>query len=505
MPGFSTPTAAGGISKLSELEIDTDKDWLAYLIKNLGAPVDDGDAFRQGDGISKISIDTDKDWAAYLIKNLGAPAADTDAARRVDIKAEPTVLVAASDARDDVKQRCDLLCDGTDDDLTIEDAFGALPAAGGTVKLSEGTFTFGSSLDILKSNVSLIGSGPGTVIEGAIDVTYIIVGDGATALSNIKISNLRIDGTDQTGGHGIYAYGASGSEITEALLSNICIESIYSRAIYGEYLLRSEIRDCEFKNTGDTDIRLYYSSYNSINGCVSYNSAGRGIDAAGLGTNHVAIVGNVIHSSYDDSIRTLSYATVQGNVIYECGSGRGIYVGDEEKYVSVIGNEIYGAYDDAIELGILDYPCEQVSCIGNVMDTIDDYYGIGAYANKSVIIGNTMKNINRHGIRLEGSRNIVKGNYIENPSQVADADQNAINLQGGAKYNIVEGNQIFADATNRPAYGINEATTDDNYNIVTGNRIEGMRTGKYGISGPNTEYDGGHGCNRFCCNMAGCA
>jgi hypothetical protein len=47
MGSFST--IGGGISKLSELIIDADKDWAGKLIKNLGAPVDPGDAARKGD------------------------------------------------------------------------------------------------------------------------------------------------------------------------------------------------------------------------------------------------------------------------------------------------------------------------------------------------------------------------------------------------------------------------------------------------------------------------
>jgi len=35
--------APSGIGKLSELEIDVDKDWAGYLIKGLGAAVDDDD------------------------------------------------------------------------------------------------------------------------------------------------------------------------------------------------------------------------------------------------------------------------------------------------------------------------------------------------------------------------------------------------------------------------------------------------------------------------------
>jgi len=44
----SIPPAAG-ITKLSELTIDVDKDWGGYPISNLGAPTADGDALRRGD------------------------------------------------------------------------------------------------------------------------------------------------------------------------------------------------------------------------------------------------------------------------------------------------------------------------------------------------------------------------------------------------------------------------------------------------------------------------
>jgi len=40
------PPPVVGIAKLSELEIDVNKDWLGYIIKNLGAPVDPNDAVR---------------------------------------------------------------------------------------------------------------------------------------------------------------------------------------------------------------------------------------------------------------------------------------------------------------------------------------------------------------------------------------------------------------------------------------------------------------------------
>jgi hypothetical protein len=76
---------------LSKLVIDTDKDWLGHVIKNLGAPAGSGDAVRLADLLlSKLIIDTDKDWAGRLIKNLGAPVDAGDAARKGDLDSHRT-------------------------------------------------------------------------------------------------------------------------------------------------------------------------------------------------------------------------------------------------------------------------------------------------------------------------------------------------------------------------------------------------------------------------------
>jgi hypothetical protein len=51
----------GGITKLSELTIDTSKDWGAYLIKNLGVAVDDADALRKAQAILESLLTTQGD------------------------------------------------------------------------------------------------------------------------------------------------------------------------------------------------------------------------------------------------------------------------------------------------------------------------------------------------------------------------------------------------------------------------------------------------------------
>jgi len=86
---FRTGGAAGGVTTLSDLQIDVDKDWKAHGIYNLGnlTPKVDG-AYNIGESatqfdtvygstfpgttfLSNTQIDTNKDWKAHNVYNLG--------------------------------------------------------------------------------------------------------------------------------------------------------------------------------------------------------------------------------------------------------------------------------------------------------------------------------------------------------------------------------------------------------------------------------------------------
>src|SRR3990167_10758410 len=69
-----------------------------------------------------------------------------------------TFTVAASDASAASIAMADYVCDGTADDVDINAAIAALPATGGKVMLTEGTFTIASPI-LLVSNCHLIGQG----------------------------------------------------------------------------------------------------------------------------------------------------------------------------------------------------------------------------------------------------------------------------------------------------------------------------------------------------------
>ena len=89
--GFGAVQVLAGATKLSELGIDVTKDFLTYLIRNIGTPTLDQDAATKKYvddnivGITKLSeltIDTSKDWLGYLIRNLADPTLAQDAATK---------------------------------------------------------------------------------------------------------------------------------------------------------------------------------------------------------------------------------------------------------------------------------------------------------------------------------------------------------------------------------------------------------------------------------------
>ena len=77
---------------------------------------------------------------------------------------EATLVVAASDSSPQSKAQADFVADGVDDQVTIQAAIDALPAGGGKVLLTEGTFNTSATISV-KPNVSLTGSGFATIIR----------------------------------------------------------------------------------------------------------------------------------------------------------------------------------------------------------------------------------------------------------------------------------------------------------------------------------------------------
>lgn len=87
-----------------------------------------------------------------------------------------SLVVAASDASQWEKDQADFLCDGTADDVEIQEAVNALPAGGGKVLLSSGIFTLAAEISRAIANVSILGSGSATRLVNDASTSLITAG-----------------------------------------------------------------------------------------------------------------------------------------------------------------------------------------------------------------------------------------------------------------------------------------------------------------------------------------
>jgi len=104
--------------------------------------------------------------------------------------------VAASDAAPQSKLGADFVCDGTADEVQINAAIAALPAGGGKVVLTEGTFTLAARIDFAAvDNIALEGMGREATTITAVDSSTI---DNAmvriVGRSDCSVRHLTIDG-----------------------------------------------------------------------------------------------------------------------------------------------------------------------------------------------------------------------------------------------------------------------------------------------------------------------
>ena len=113
---------------------------------------------------------------------------------------------------------CNYLCDGTDDQLEINNAITALPATGGEIVILDGTYNIAAKINVTKDNVSIRGNGNATILkrgwnsasaEGVITLTSV---DGC------RIESLQIDGNRavymSSNNNGIYLNSSINNTIT---------------------------------------------------------------------------------------------------------------------------------------------------------------------------------------------------------------------------------------------------------------------------------------------------
>ena len=354
-----------------------------------------------------------------------------------------TLVVAASDSSPKSKAQADYVCDGTDDHVEIQAALDALPADGGEVRLSEGTYYIEVSL-ALDSNQTLRGCGKNTILT--------------TTTANLDI---------------ITATGSVGSEKTGILIADLCIDGdaggvANEDGILWTYVDYSKIHNVWSQDNGDDGMDFSYCDFNEIIGNTCQGNGDNGINLYRSNYNNT-IVGNACQGNGSDGIHTFTTNhnnTISGNTCQGNG-GAGICISHSNNN-TIVGNTVQGNGYNGIYLE----DANNNTIVGNTVQG-NGYDGINlSAANNNTISGNTFQGNDRAGIYVETSdNNNIVGNVCLENSQDTDNTSDNIFLMD-SDYNLINGN-ICRRGTqaNKPRYGINISNDACDRNCLIGNDL----------------------------------
>lgn len=351
------------------------------------------------------------------------------------------ITVAASDSLK--KDLADYVCDGTDDQEEINNAIASLPDTGGMVVLLEGTYNISASIKILKSNVTLIGCGWATklfLVNGA-NCNVIEVGDGATALENVTIARLQIDGNkanQSATSHGIHVYASFRVRINRVLVIECYIHDCYTDGVKFEYSYYGLVVSSVFADDAERGVEFVYAERNAVVGCIFINCVGVGFQYG----HHTVVAGNFVIG------------------------GSGLVITNAETYgVAIVGNVVYQAIFGA-QLGVT----KRSAFVGNVIydPTYDGVY-MGSYSVENVVVGNTIFSPGQYGVYIASStatNNLIAFNKIISPGSAAiyDAGSGNIYLDEYAEDTpiITSAQEVAADATGTPNFPHSTVVLNDN-------------------------------------------
>ncbi len=357
------------------------------------------------------------------------------------------LFVAASNAPLKDIATADYICYGAADEVQIQAAINALPAAGGRVELSVGTFTISSTINMASATkrIDLTGNGPNTIIQNlntsgghAISATNTAGSPGVRY--GVRISDLQVKGVSGSG-DGIhldyvdcpyisdviaYENGAcgisiqndafSGSEGDAHVLGCYSLHNV-SHGVYFNYVHECNVCGTHIEGNGGCGIYIGAACYDpSINGCNIEDNTGSAVYI--LDGSSVQIVGNTLEGNGDGTL-TIAGSTsgricIVGNNIES--STRGIYFANtaviedvvvadntfalstaaSAKFVKINGLSVSGNtvhYISTLEAGGFYFEtCNEVSVSGNSIDSYGDALSIYA-TNNMIVSGNILTSL----------------------------------------------------------------------------------------------------------------
>lgn len=146
-----------------------------------------------------------------------------------------SILIAASDAEEDVKNTANYVCTGVDDHLIIQEAINSIAYTGGTITLTEGTFNIAGDMSITGNNTIFQGAGE--------DETLLVWSDGrfrATEREYVTFRDFKTTGT------GALVLRNSNHVIVENITASI--DDSLGAAAFTTFVNGTIVEDVEYRN-----------------------------------------------------------------------------------------------------------------------------------------------------------------------------------------------------------------------------------------------------------------
>lgn len=390
--------------------------------------------------------------------------AKTVATRIVAVDRNLDNIVDTGDSLNPDKADTGLVCDGAGDQVQINTAISQVSTAGGgVVYLLEGTYNIAATIN-MAANVSLIGTGAGTVLQQTTEnITAIIAAGNA---SNILISRLKILGMTASGTN----FGISFvSNVTDSNINKVWVDNTKNPGINVDGSSNNTISGNHLLNTG-------ISLINSDNNIVRNNTiVNAGISVSNSGDSNL-IAGNII----DAAIGAISVMYSNDNIISSnlldvpiTSSSYAIWLRENEVSPPVYycrNNLVYGnniVYPDTTgnSNGVfrLEGPDNNLISSNLIHNTPINpvfSYKTGVESKNNIILGNLIYDPEWIGIMLGGENNMIVNNLLYKEAGVPP--HRGIIVGGSSTY--LAGNYMAGlSYINDPQLRISEAGTNTRY------------------------------------------
>lgn len=341
-----------------------------------------------------------------------------------------TVVVAASNASPRSQARADFVCTGSADQNTISSAVSTLPAGGGRVLFTEGTYSFSAHYSIVNSNILFQGQGISTVFQCS--ANDFVFSHSSTAISNISFADMLFIGTvnqtvsvpTQARTTALYFDGSLDAANSTTVITNITVRNCAFRNIsslpirlFGITGITS-VTNCEFTNT--KDVGFGFNQEVILANCHSYMSADNGFSIS-RGNSKITCTGNTAELSCFDGIwlsgfisagNSTDYGPTDfsciGNTIKNVGQN-GIRLEDAPLYGIVSGNTIDQGYNRGPSDNITDIQCNGIAVRGYPSNAPSSPT---FYAKQLLITNNMIRRAPRSGVYLNGCQGVKIANNL---------------------------------------------------------------------------------------------